>query len=411
MPLLDTAQNFLQGGLGFGGFEGYTSNAPALIFEQEGAQSVSSSPGGLAFAAKRTIILRGRALPTSPLQMPRKQRTVTTYYPGNPQATVQVLGTTYGSTTISGVWKYRFVGDPTYEMYSVAGFGDLDFNLNVDAADRTPQTLVKAFEKLLDEGIPVVVEWNDQQRRGIIKEFTPKWLRSQDVEWSLTIEWFAKGPDVLRAKNLDLPGAPVVTWASLLDDIMALEPRFLLPDVAAIVTSRIAAIREGVGTVFDFIRFSQTQTETPISAIQAVNTAAFEIRLEAEEVISRTKDTPYTDYTSRDDVDAVLGMEGWRRTVGTRSAELRSATQKTARDFNEQNAPGTLQVVVVPQNTTLRDLSRVYYGTADDWQLIADINFLDESQVEAGTTLIIPSKPAQRSTSAPGTTPNASSGG
>lgn len=410
MALLDTARNFLQGGLGFGGFEGFTSNAPALVIEQEGEQAVSPSAGGFAFGSPRTIILRGRALPNSPLEMPGEQRTVTTYYPGNPRATVQVLGTKLGSTTISGVWKYRFVGDPTFEMYELAGFGDLSFNIP-GAGDKTPQRLVEAFEKLRDEGLPVLVEWNDQQRRGILKMFKARWLRSQDVEWTATFEWFAKGPDTPRAKNLDLPGEPVATWSSLLDDVLALEPRFLLPDYAAIVTSTIADIRQSVGTIFDFIRFAQTQVETPVSALQAISTAAFEIRLEAEEVYSRLADSPYTDAAASDDVNTVLEAEGWRRTAAFRTAELRTAAQKTSQDFNEQNAPGTLQVVVVPQDTTLRDLSKTYYGTADDWQLIADTNFFEESQVDAGTAVIIPSKPAQRSPSAPGTTPNASQGG
>lgn len=406
MALLDTAQNFLQGGLGFGGFGGFTSNAPELLISQEGELAASASADALVFDAPRTVVLRGRALPNSPLEMSGEQRTVTTYYPGNPQATVQVLGTQLGDTTISGVWKYRFVGDPTHEMYSLFGF---DGALG-DAPAGSPQQLVRAFEKLRDEGLPVLVEWNDQQRRGILKSFKPRWVRSQDVEWAATFEWFAKGPDVPRAKNLDLPGEKVATWSSLLDDVLALEPRFLLPDVAAIATSRIASIRKGVGTIFDFIRFSQTQAEAPFSALQAINTAAFEVRLEAEEVISRVSDSPYTDYTAQDAVDQVLAAEVWRRTVGQRTSELRTATQKTAQDFNEQNAPGTLQVVTVPQDTTLRDLSTTYYGTADDWQLIADSNFFTESQVRAGTSVIIPQKPAQRSAAAPGATPNASSG-
>lgn len=416
MALLDTAQNFLQGGLGFGGFDGFTSNAPALIIEQEKEGGVNSgAEGSLVFSSPRTVILRGRALPNTPLDLGGEQRTVSTWYPGNPQATMQVLGTKLMPTTISGVWKYRFIGDPTYEMYELAGFGDSSFNAAIalagGAAERTPQQLVEAFELLRDEGIPVLVEWNDQQRRGILKSFKPRWRTSQDVEWTATFDWFAKGPDTQKAQNLDLPGQDLATWSSLLDDVLALEPRFLLPDYAAKNAALQGAIRQGVGTIFDFIRFAQAQVETPIPAIQAINTAAFAVRLEAGEVYSRLADTPYTTAILSDDVNTVLETEGWRRTAAFRTAELRTASQKTARDFNEQKAPGTLQVVVVPQDTTLRDLAKTYYGTADDWQLIADINFFDESQVPAGTSVIIPQKPAQRSPSAPGTTPNASSGG
>jgi hypothetical protein len=411
MALLDTAQNFLQGGLGFGGFEGFTSDAPALIIEQEGGDvAIAETPGSLSFSGPKTIILQGRALPNSPLEISGEQRHVTTYYPGNPQATIQVLGTTFGSTTISGVWKYRFVGDPTYQMYELLGFGDLSFNAAIiesaGGAPRTPQQLVEAFENLRDEGKPVLVEWNDQQRRGIISRFSARWLRSQDVEWECEFEWFAAGPDRPRAQNLSLPDEPLVTWSSLLDDILALEPRFLFPDVAAIVTSRIAAVREGVGTIFDFVNFANTQVRTPISALQAVNTAAFEIRLQAEETISRLTDRPYTESSPRDGVLDVLAVEQFNRTVGQRTGELRASAQNTAKSINEQNAPGALQVVVVPAETTLRQLAKKFYGSADDWQLIADINFLNESQVPAGTTLIIPQKPAQRSANSASSTRN-----
>ena len=410
MALLDTAQNFLQGGLGFGGFEGFKSDAPALTISQEDAGASAENGQGITFSGPRAIVLRGRALPNSPLEISGEQRRKTTYYPGNPQATIQVLGTTFGTTTISGVWKYRFIGDPTYEAYELNGFGDLSFNAAIasseGAASRTPQQLVEAFEKLRDEGKTVLVEWNDQQRRGIISSFTARWQRSQDVEWTCEFEWFAAGPDRPRAQNLALPDEPVVTWSSLLDDILALEPRFLFPDVVAIVTERIDRVRQGVSTVFDFVRFNNTQVRSPLFALQAINTANFDIRVNAEEVMSRVLDRPYTESSPRDDVIGVLAVEQYNRTVGQRSGELRAAALNAGKSINEQNAPGALQVVVVPQDTTLRKLSQVYYGTADDWQLIADINFLNESQVEAGTTLIIPQKPAQRDANSPASTRN-----
>lgn len=385
MAILDTAKQFLFG-QGSGGQ--YTSMAPELVIEQDPATS-SQQPS----IVPRRITLRQRGLPNDPLKMSGEQRTVTTYYPGSSVATVQVLGPTWGTTTIGGIWKWRFIGGDNGAVV-LEGFDDLIG----PGEEFSPQLLVLAWEKLRDEGKPLILTWNDQQRRGMLRRFATTWQRPQDVQWEAEFEWISLGPDLIisRAQDLDVPGSAVLDDQIGLDDIAALDPRFLFPDYAAKIVSSINSVRDAVGAVFDTIRFANEQARAPVTALQALATSAESIRLQAEDIIQDVSDRPYTEGSPNDGVIDVLAAENWRRTLGFRTARLRASTQRTARDYQEANAPGQLQIVILPEDKTLRQLAKQFYGDADDWQLIADLNGFVDSQLPAGTAVIIPQKPAQR---------------
>ncbi len=366
--------------LGIATDTGFTADAPEVSIEQVS----DSNP--------RRISLRGRALPRSGFELEGEQRTSTTYYPGNPSATMQVLGTTWGSTTLTGEWKFRFIGDPNVESFQLEGFPEIDI-----ANQKHPRELVRAFDLLRDEGKPVIVTWDEWQRKGILRRFKASWPRPQEVEWEAEFEWQNLGDEWNFAIPVDLPGSDVLSASIGLDDVFALDPYFILPDYNALLTSKIAGIREKVGVVFDAIRYASNQLSTPATALQALTSAIDSIIVEARSVAQQTVDRPYIYASPRDGVVDVLAASNWERTVNRDTAILVASAQRTERDFAEEQAPGALEVVLVPADTTLRALSTAYYGDPDDWQLIADVNGLVDSVVPAGTAVIIPAKPQPRS--------------
>jgi hypothetical protein len=125
------------------------------------------------------ISLRGDALPLQGLEFPTEQRLATKYYVGNPEATQTVGGPTKPGATWMGHW------------------------MDVTLGDGQARVLVRQFEFLCERAIPVEVRWGGRSfpagedpaivRRGLIKKFTPKYKRLQDVEWTCEFEWKGQG--------------------------------------------------------------------------------------------------------------------------------------------------------------------------------------------------------------------------
>jgi len=344
-------------------------------------QDVESNP--------RSISLRGRSLPQTPLEFTGEQRTATTYYPGNPSATQQILGTTWGSTTVGGVWKYRFIGDPEKNVFSYNGFPELE-------VDRHPAILVRAFDILRDDGKPVVVTWGEWQRKGILKRFSATWKLAQEVEWEAEFEWQNLGDDVLFAARPEIPGSDVLTETILLDDILALEPFFVIPNFNAFIQSRLKDFRGKVGRVFDALRFAADQSTTPFNTIQNLATLAAGILADYEVLANKFLEEPYSQASLVDSVLDTLAVTNWQRSSGRGVGEVYFATQRTTDTYTEENAPGAIQVVITPYAITLRDLATQFYGDPDSWQLIADVNGFVDSLVPEGTAVIIPATPQPR---------------
>ena len=158
------------------------------------------------------MTLTDRALPYQGIEFPGKMKVETHYYPGNPIATQQVIGSEEGSTTISGIWNDRFVGpgDALHSrtpMITVAGTADISsFSTDTGATyvsrsvTDTPSTpagtlfqVVQLFDDIRRQGQQVRVSWGQVIRVGIMTEFKPKWIRPVDVEWSMTFEWASQG--------------------------------------------------------------------------------------------------------------------------------------------------------------------------------------------------------------------------
>src|SRR3954468_10928771 len=57
------------------------------------------------------LMLDGRTLPFRPITYAGKQRIKTTFYPGNPVGSQQVMGPTIDPSTFKGMWRDRYLGD------------------------------------------------------------------------------------------------------------------------------------------------------------------------------------------------------------------------------------------------------------------------------------------------------------
>lgn len=327
--------------------------------------------------SKRKVVLMGRALPYQGVAWEGSTRTKNVWYAGNTVATQQILGPEEDPTTIEGMWKNRFMPGSV----QVVGF-------------ETPNTalqLVQIFETLRIAATELRVQWNEFVRYGIIKRFRVQVDRIQDIKWECEFEWRARNENVqIRAAKPSKQLPTIRSAMNNIDDILAFDPDPIIPDFRTQILSKIKAIRGQATKLFDIVRQVNYLVRTPAAVLGAMATAVESIRLEAEDTISQLTDTPRTTMMTSDRLSDVLSVETWRMSVAYATHNFAGIAQRKERETVKQARPGALTIITVPQDTTLRKISLDVYGTADNWQDIADFNQFEGSQVPAGTVVIVP---------------------
>lgn len=346
----------------------YLSQAPAFDIEE-----LSGS--------RRRVTLRGRALPYQNVAYTGKQRNKLTWYPGNPVASLQVLGPELEPTRLQGMWKDRFlVGQVEVRGFEKPG---------------TAEQLVAIFDSLRRSGNQLRVQWGAETRFGILALFEANWVRPQDVKWEAEFVWTGDQETAPRAGGVAQTNEALRKALTATDDDFVMDPGTMKEEYRGDIVAGIDAMREKAGLVFDGVRqVQQSPDGAPITAVQGAVAAVEALRSEGEATIGVLVDVPYTVGQTFDSVIEVLEGEVWRRTTSLRVRQQRAAAQRQGRVLVKAAVPGAIAIVVVPADTTLRQLAITYYGSADDWQIIADVNGLHSSLVSAGTTLIITPKPS-----------------
>lgn len=354
---------------------GFTNGANVPIPEVPGIQITETN------GARRTLRLRGRALPGQSFPSGRSQRTKLTWYPGSSVATSQLLGPELGPTKISGTWSDRFLIGQVDQQ----GFGELN----------TAEALVAAFEDICISGSDLRVQWGPVTRFGILKTFDPDWIRVQDCRWEAEFEWHGAEAGNPRAQATARTSTAALRRALVaLDDEFVQDPPTVLPSYQSDVSAILDGARNGVADLFGAVKDVQARLTYPISVVRAAASLADSVRTQAGDLVANLSNTVYTAKTTLDTVVNVLDIESWSRTTALRAKQEVKAALAISDDLAKRAEPGTVLVVVVAQDTTLRQLSTRYYGDPDAWQSIADVNGLVGSVVPAGTAIAITPKPS-----------------
>lgn len=339
----------------------------------------------------RRLVLRGRALPYQRVTFEGELRLAQTWYPGNAQATLQVLGPSENNTVMSGAWKDRFLRGAV----EAQGFDSLDPPDDVTAAG-----LVAAFEALRREGVRVRVRWADVSREGVVARVSATWIRPQDVEWEVEFAWVSldDGRAAPRAAAAEPSLDDQIAEAQRkLDDALADEPKRLSEDFKERIKEPAQLHRVESAKAIQTAREARNAIRPADALGQALSlaTTAHTVRLLGVQALGLLVDEPYVQMALTDAVTDVLRLERYKRNAGRAQHRSMAVHLRGAERERRRVAPGSLTVITVPGETTLRKLALRYYGTADEWQRIADANGLHSSHVEAGTTLVIPAPPGR----------------
>lgn len=328
------------------------------------------------------IVLRGRALPYQGVKFSGQMRTATTWYPGNPKATQQVLGEELEDTELHGTWKVKFLREGTdYEVSGGDYFG----------GDLASENLVSAFELLRARGVQLRLTWGTIVRYGLLRNFEANWLREEDVEWTAEFEWNGTTEQLVRQGDGTVLGQSVLEDMQRLDDSATLIPQsslaigFTEAALAFRSTNRARTLQ-----LLGAVRNVLTRTQTAAQSAQAMVSRATYLAADAIGYGSLLRDTNYVHTSLLDDVASVLRIEVWRLRMSSSVLRTAAAGAHEAQVTELSFQPPAQEVVVVRQRTTLRQLAITAYGDADAWQQIAAANRLPGSVVEAGQRVVIP---------------------
>ena len=199
----------------------------------------------------RKIVLRGRSLPFQGVAWTSKQRVDINYFPGNPVAIAQVIGSTWEDTKAEGRWSDLFFIDDEHspdlinftqlvdtasphldeavaQRRTNSGIVDNTTSSTYQSSGappgqraRTAEQARDAMWKLSRGGQLLRVEWGPLVRFGYIVEFTATHDRREDIRWEITFAWIGDKPTQPKPSSkqdsiYDFVGLPVEDYYALL---------------------------------------------------------------------------------------------------------------------------------------------------------------------------------------------------
>lgn len=348
-------------------FEG----APFVIREQTGR--------------KRMVSLRDRAGPFRGPPFSIGQRTKSTWYAGNPVGTLQLFGPTFDMPTqITGMWRDRYLQpNDTAALVEVEGF-DLP---------ETAEALCKLFAELVRSGATLEVTWSFVRRYGVLKTFTWKPERTEDIAWEAEFEW--QGDAETQAPR-SAPAAPELDLEAVksamgdLSDHAAFDPIDTLVAFEAKIFQAISDLESKTEDLLQAGRVLASALTLPARVVSSVRASATSIAFLAGQLIEEVVGAPYTTAQVVDDLGAVLAGESFRRDMAFFAGQLRASALDTARALEDRAEPDPVRIVVMDQSGSLRALAQREYGQADAWQTIADVNGFEGAYVPPGTEVFVP---------------------
>lgn len=359
-----------------------TQALPYQIKVMEGEQSVAQLQANQPLG---TIQLVGRSGPLRPIKYKGKQRVKTTFYPGNPNGSQQVLGPTLEPSVVNFDWSDRYLGDGQ------------------------ARALWDVLEDLKDRGVTVEVSWGGPLsggvaapnltgssivRVGVIGDIESTIDRNQDILLEVIFEWRSKGAPAAGVNSATATINPRQDLGNVVDDLQlasslwdafAQGPSVAVTGLPQQLLADVGLAQDTIGTAVDAIQNASaaiaTATVIPQQAalrligacsngIAALNT--MESRLLAIPFLAvEVRDSALDLLTLHDNVFDQLGQV---RDAKESCYDARAGVQAIAQS-------DIIAQVRAPAGTDLRDLSLKYYGTADLWWAIANFNNIDGSAV------------------------------
>jgi hypothetical protein len=358
--------------------------ASSFIIEQKGVS------GG------RKLILTGRSLPYRPLDLAASAKVELTWLPGSQVATANVIGPRVDATTIRGMWKDKYIGDPEVITAVLDG-----------APVNTVLELHETIEAMREEIQLVEVTWGAHIRRGFIVAYKPQFQNEHDMEWEITFDWVSKNPPQVQAEVSDSPDtnsavqrlirmqAGVVRAADLAT--LTLSPSFnldqlfqTLNDIADLVDAAFDAVSNAVTVGMTAL----TMARRVAGLFEQVKDRCDELR---EQIAGNTANLieliSEVSPPAGERIAQLAAQYGLDRQVRNMAS---FAAYERGRVLAQLNAR-LLASYTAREGDDLRDVARQFYGSTLGWRRLLVFNGLTSAELVAGQVVLVPADDADQS--------------
>lgn len=370
---------------------------------------------------KRSLTLRERALPYRPFELRGRQRNAVDWYQGSPVGTLQVFGASEEPTTISGAWKDKYLGGvpgsaaaelasdgPGGSMMISDGQGgtiESEIISTNSSVIQSTRELVELVDDMRRKGQEVEVTWLNKTRRGIIDMFTERWMTGHDCEWEIVFVWISQGEDLnsisMQSDASDLGDLPNMVQSRVdetVDDVASLVPQSgdRFAEIGASLSNATNRLQEFAEELTDMVSQSASMVTAPGQAVRRTVGILDGLKFEAENmrmITERMGDAVCLDATELQSFGESLRDRARLRERGNSAGAI---TNLAAREQSKllANVDGdVLRIFQARDGQDLREVSRVHYGTTDEWRSLMIYNRLTTSRLTAGQVVFVPARP------------------
>jgi hypothetical protein len=381
---------------------------------------------------ERKVTLGGRALPyKGSIKFASEMELDESRYTGFPRTTQTVLGAKENETRMNGMWKDRFLDEPTQASVSRAfsSAGDPSAIEISDTSLRTGKDLCELFESMVYSGSVFRVQWLHIRRVGRLTLFEQDWWNPHDVAFTMTWKWIGLDeqigtPSPARTSLSGLSAAFNSSYAELheatnFDDLEGIDPTF-----ADSVDIAVGQIQAAVLSVSDSLDSRVAAITDTVDAIRRSASIATFIKDRAQELIDSLDSfvapamlvTPISVPSGDDEepqlptvigfsgstsgvlTDSLIGIDAGKaiaaacqsRAAVRRARQMRHVAARQRLAALKTLDADVIATTVMRDQSDLRDVARQFYGSPDDWERIRKFNGLCGSTVPAGTIVLVP---------------------
>lgn len=361
--------------------------------------------------SKRAMVFKGRSLPYRPIELTVTQRVTTTWYPANPKAVQQVLGPTFEPTTITGMFKDKFLAR---EGVDLLNFPPLDPGARIGSPFATGSSFIgtgafpgtqpaqlarvvcDALTLMVKEGQDVRWQWDAYVRYGKLTRFVQRPDRINDIGFELECTWSGdvEAPPIVRKTTFNLLGTAsglskilqgLLDAAAKLDSLR--EPNAFINFVSTTLASIVAL----VGGLIDVYRKLIGIANAPDDLLATIRTNLQDLRLLARAFLAELREMGASSEAAKvglADASQIAALV--QQELRARLTELGAFAARQQRLLALFASDEILATYFADSFTSLRDVATRFYGDPTQWNAISTYNGFFSTTVPRGTVIRVP---------------------
>lgn len=351
---------------------------------------------------RREVVLAGRCLPYRPYTLRTVQRAEVDWSGGSPIGTATVMGSGEEPSTIGGMWKDKYMGATAEDPASGPGNELVSFTFNGQAVESCREA-EQIMNWMVKAGQLMEVTWDLVTRHGILKSFERSWHNVHDLEWSMDFEWISNGEQEVGAalaQEISLSDTASALGKQTKDLLKEIQPEFPISlNLQSQLNSYGQKLNDLAQQAFAVVGEVAQQAKAPADATRNMITLAQSLATQAGDLIRTLEAQPYSTINRDSSFNASSTDPSFADR--TTAAEYSRRVQKQARALRAEASIRRAKMAddlesdlvgqwVAREGQNLRDVSREYYGTPNEWRRLQSFNVLETSELRAGQIVLVP---------------------